>query len=68
MSTEQAISYALGPFGTLFLVIIILVTGYKKFWVFGWYAKELHERNILLEQQLGMLLEETKEIVSHLDE
>lgn len=54
----------LGPIGTLVLCLFILYTGYKGYWVFGWYAAELRKRNERLENRLDRLSGESKSVVS----
>lgn len=41
---DELLRLLLGPFGTLVLALTILVTGWKKMWVFGWYAREVERR------------------------
>ena len=38
--------------GMLFLLFLILVGGWKRYWVWGWYAVELQQRINDLEQRL----------------
>jgi hypothetical protein len=38
--------------GMIALLFLILVGGWKRYWVFGWYAVELRERIVDLEQRL----------------
>jgi hypothetical protein len=49
---KELVGYLLGPLGTLFLTLFILYAGYKKWWVFGWYASELKNRNDRLENRI----------------
>lgn len=52
MTIQQVFDALLGPVGLLVGLILIVWAGYKKIWVFGWYAKELIERNNRLETRL----------------
>lgn len=38
--------------GMLALLFLILIGGGKRYWVFGWYAVELQQRIVDLEQRL----------------
>jgi hypothetical protein len=38
--------------GMLALLFLILVGGWRRYWVFGWYAEELRERIVDLEKRL----------------
>jgi hypothetical protein len=67
ISVDQLISFLLGPFGTLVLVLLIIYTGYKKMWVFGWYATELSKRNERLENRIDDISGTSKSIVSVTD-
>lgn len=42
----------LGNLGTLVVLLVILYGGYKRWWVFGWYAQELKNRNERLENRI----------------
>ena len=63
----------IGQYGALILVLFIIYAGYKRWWVWGWYAKELQEQNKGLQrrldtavgqaQQLGYLNQKTLDIV-----
>lgn len=64
ISTEQIINFLFGPFGTLFLCLLIIYTGYKGHWVFGWYAKELRTRNDRLENRVDQLSGAAKSVTS----
>jgi hypothetical protein len=37
---EQFLSLLLGPAGVTVLTLLLLFGGWKKWWVFGWYAKD----------------------------
>ena len=52
MTIERAVELLLGNLGTLFLLLLIIVGGWKRVWVWGWYAQELKERNANLEEKL----------------
>lgn len=42
---DEILQLLLGPFGTLVLSLVILVTGWKRMWVFGWhYQEEVEEK------------------------
>lgn len=64
ISLDQIISFLMGPFGTLFLALFIIYTGYKKYWVFGWYAEELRKHNIRLENKLDDVTHENRAVTS----
>ena len=38
--------------GMVALLFLIIVGGWKRYWVFGWYADELHDRIRALEAKL----------------
>lgn len=38
--------------GMIALLFLILIGGWKRYWVFGWYAMELRERIVDLEKRL----------------
>lgn len=38
--------------GMLALLFLILIGGWKRYWVFGWYAEELRARIVDLEQRI----------------
>lgn len=43
---DEILRLLLGPLGTLVLALVIIFTGVRKVWVFGWQYKELHaEKN-----------------------
>lgn len=52
LTTDAVIAFLLGPAGVTFLTFFIIWAGYKKLWVFGWYAQELKTRNERLENRL----------------
>ena len=52
MTVERAIELILGQAGVLVLLIIILYGGFRGWYVYGWYARELRERNERLEARL----------------
>lgn len=66
-SPEQLMSFLLGPFGTLVITIIIIYSGYKRYWVWGWYAKELKDTNIKLEHRLDAIRGEVRTVTSIAD-
>lgn len=38
--------------GMIALLFLILIGGWRRYWVFGWYAEELRERIMDLERRL----------------
>lgn len=52
MTLEDLFQQLLGPVGLLVFCLILLWAGHKKYWVWGWYAQELHDRNLQLEHRL----------------
>ena len=52
MTLERALELLLGNLGVLVLLLIILVGGFRGWWTYGWYARELRERNDRLEARL----------------
>lgn len=40
-TTEELIRVLTGPGGLLVALLVIIYTGVKKLWVFGWYAREI---------------------------
>lgn len=64
LTLGQILEFLLGPFGTLVLVLLILFAGYKKYWVFGWYATELSQRNERLEKRIDRISNESRAITS----
>lgn len=38
--------------GMIALLFLILVGGWRRYWVFGWYAEELRERIVDLEKRI----------------
>lgn len=60
----ELLQFLLGPFGTLVLAFVIIITGYKGLWVFGWYAKELRDRNKRLEDKLDNANTATQKVTS----
>lgn len=56
MTIQQIIDGILGQVGVLFLLLFILYAGYKRWWVFGWYAKEIAQRNERLENRMDRVL------------
>lgn len=42
---DDILNLLLGPLGTLVLALTIIVTGWKRMWVFGWhYTEEVEEK------------------------
>lgn len=64
MSVEQVLDAILGNLGTLVTLIIILYGGYKRWWVFGWYAQELKASNTRLENRLDDMAREARTVTS----
>lgn len=52
MTFERVIELLLGNLGVLVLLLVILVGGFRGWWVYGWYARELRSRNEKLEDRL----------------
>jgi hypothetical protein len=52
MTLDQLLDLVLGQAGVLIVLLIIIVTGARRDWVFGWYAKEQSQRIERLEQRL----------------
>lgn len=52
MSVDDVIRGLTGQAGVIILFVIIIWAGYKGYWVFGWYAKELRDRNNKMESRL----------------
>lgn len=48
---EGLLQILLGPFGTLVLALVILYGGWKKWWVFGWYARAVEEERDMWREQ-----------------
>lgn len=40
---EQLITLLTGPGGLLVALLVIIFTGMKRYWVFGWYAREIKQ-------------------------
>jgi hypothetical protein len=49
---DDIVKLLTGQYGVLVLLVLIFYAGYKKYWVFGWYAKELADRNEKVEGRL----------------
>lgn len=64
LTVGQILEFLLGPFGSLMILIIIIYTGTKRLWVFGWYADELKRRNERLENRIDQISGTTKSIAS----
>lgn len=56
MTLERVSDLILGNLGVLVLLLFILYGGSRGWWVFGWYAKELRDRNTILENRLDRAL------------
>lgn len=52
MTFERVLELLLGNLGTLVTLLAILWGGYKRVWVWGWYASELKDANKKLETRL----------------
>lgn len=63
-SFQELLALIFGPFGAIVLSLAIIYTGSRKIWVFGWYAKELEERNKNLENQVVELSRATRRATS----
>lgn len=64
LTIGQVLEFLFGPFGTLFLALLIIYTGSKKIWVFGWYANEINKRNERLEKRIDSISHESRAITS----
>lgn len=64
MTFQQVIDGILGNLGVLFLLLVILYGGYKKWWVFGWYANELKIRNDRLENRIDRISGAAKSVTT----
>lgn len=64
VSLNGIVNAILGNLGTLVTLLVILYGGYKRWWVFGWYAEELKKRNERLETRLDNLSGESKALTS----
>ena len=64
IDSETLMQFILGPFGVLVVFIIIIVTGFRGDWVFGWYARELRNRITRLENRLDTLTGEVSKTTS----
>lgn len=42
---QQLVDLVLGPLGTLVLALVVIFTGMKKRWVFGWVYEEKAKEN-----------------------
>jgi hypothetical protein len=52
VTVQEVLDAILGQLGVLVLLLVILWAGWKGYWVFGWYARELRDRNEKLERRL----------------
>lgn len=52
MTVQSVVDAILGQAGVIVLLLVILWSGWRGMWVFGWYATELRERNDRLEARL----------------
>lgn len=52
MTIQQILESLLGQLGLLFALIFIIYGGFRGWWVWGWYAKELRDRIAHLEATL----------------
>lgn len=52
MTVQTVVDAILGQAGVIVLLLVILWAGWRGMWVFGWYARELRERNDRLETRL----------------
>lgn len=64
MTIPELLGHIFGPYGTLFIVLVIIYTGHKKIWVWGWYAKELVDRNNTLENKIDTITGTARSIAS----
>lgn len=56
MTAQQILDAILGQAGVITLLLVILWSGWRGMWVFGWYARELRDRNEKLEARLDRAL------------
>lgn len=52
MTVQQIFDAILGQAGVIVILLIVLWSGWRRMWVFGWYARELSDRNDRLEARL----------------
>lgn len=52
MTVQTIFDAILGQAGVIVLLLVILWSGWRGMWVFGWYARELRDRNDRLEERL----------------
>lgn len=64
MTFQQVIDGILGNLGVLVLLLVILYGGYKRWWVFGWYATELKARNERLENRIDKISGAAKSVTT----
>lgn len=60
ISLDTIFDQMLGPLGALVIALFIIYAGYRGWWVWGWYAKELKEENTRLQKQLTLVLGQAK--------
>jgi hypothetical protein len=56
VTIERIVELILGQAGVLILLLVILFGGFRGWYVFGWYAQEMRERNNRLEARLDRAL------------
>ena len=64
ITVKDILDAILGNLGTLVVLIFILYGGYKKWWVWGWYAQELKIRNDRLENRIDAFTGTTNSVTS----
>jgi hypothetical protein len=52
VTVQSVVDAILGQAGVIVLLLVILWSGWRGMWVFGWYAVELRRRNERLEERL----------------
>jgi hypothetical protein len=52
VTLQQLLEGLLGQIGLLFALLFVVWAGWRRLWVFGWYAQELLDRIDKLERRL----------------
>lgn len=64
MTLQDVYEAILGQLGVLVLLLVILYGGYKRWWIFGWYAKILEDQNKRLEDKIDRALKQSERVTS----
>jgi ABC-type cobalamin transport system permease subunit len=56
LTLEDILKLLLGQVGLLVALLVVLWSGSRGYWVYGWYAKELRDRNTKLELRVERIL------------